>query len=130
MIEYSRGCAGSTGALGIRTTTTPFLGNGQFTYGLQGARPNSSAALYWALAAGDVPIQGCNFAISQITVAQPAQTDGTGGVDLLLAIPNVPTTLGVSLFTQWLVVDPGAPGLFSIGGAAMSHGVELRLGAP
>ena len=128
---YGQGCPGVNGTVGITTNSTPFLGNPQFEYGVFNARANSSAALFWSLAPASIPIEGCTFLVdpTQIFRSDVLPTNANGVAEDQLSIPGqVP--LGLSLFTQWLVIDPGAPGLQLIGGAAMTFGVEVRLGLP
>lgn len=61
--------------------------------------------------------QVCNAALQ-------LRCSGVGG------IPNDGRLVGLSLFAQWLVVDPNAQGLLLIGGGALSKGAEIRIGNP
>ncbi len=125
---FGSGCAGTVGVPSI-TSNDPWLGenyelnlsglpNGQLAFFILGVS-NTVAAL------GPLPFplsgfgfSGCsllvdpNLAVSVMTAS--------GAASLSIPVPNLAALLGGSIYSQGMVVDPGA----NPGGAVVSNGVE------
>lgn len=103
------------------TNDTPNLaGGGWLTPGaptrisLRGAANSAPAILFAGLQAIDVPVLGGTF-VPAPAVVVPLSTHATGGFDLPFAWPNAP--VGISLYMQVWVADPGATGGWSASNA-------------
>jgi hypothetical protein len=103
------------------TNDTPNLaGGGWLTPGaptrlsLRGAANSAPAILFAGLQAIDVPVLGGTF-VPAPAVVVPLSTHATGGFDLPFAWPNAP--VGISLYLQVWVADPGATGGWSASNA-------------
>jgi hypothetical protein len=131
---FGSGCAGVAGVPAITANGRPVFGQ-TFTLQLANARPNSVAilavgnsdanwhgiALPWALAPLGAP--GCALlAAADVPLALPTTALGTATWSLTL--PVVPDLFGLTLFSQWAVVDPAANPL----GLALSGGGAWTLG--
>lgn len=132
VLPYGEGCRGSRGRIGTRTNSLPTLGNRSFRYGITNARPSSPAVLLYAAARASIPFDGCTVLVdpARLLAVADRRTNTAGATFVGLPIPADPRLAGQSLFTQWVVLDAGAPRLRSLGGAGTTTGVELRFGSP
>jgi hypothetical protein len=133
MVRYGAGCPGGGGPLATRWSSLPFLGNAAFGYGVTNARAGSPAAAFFATARGSLALDAqCTLLVdpARVAVVIGLATNATGTATLRIAVPNDAGLAGLQLPSQWLVLDPAAPGLRMLGGGALSEGVELRLGTP
>jgi cytochrome c peroxidase len=118
------GTAGSGGLPPRAVALAPaYLGNQHFTIGLADCAPGAFPFVVWDLAANATP--NMLFGHSVYLAQSGAMTVGTGGGltmgagpgggfgSFTFALPNAPAFAGVSLFGQWLVVDPLGPLGFS-----------------
>lgn len=127
----SPNCSGSLGTIMVRNNSMPWIGNPSFAQGITHAAPDSPAVLFWSRAPAAIPVDGCLLLVDPVQIwrAESLVTNMSGRVVLNLQIPNDNNLIGLSLFTQWLVLDPLASGLQNlIGGGTLSQGMELRLG--
>ena len=130
---FGGGCAGTAGVPTNTASPTPTLGATIVVKFGRLPTPNTVAMLIGASntvsSLGPLPIHllsvnapGCALRVS---LEVPVTLVGSGGsATLSLPIPNQPQLLGVPLYTQGLVLDPGRNGL----GAVMSDSAILRIG--
>jgi cytochrome c peroxidase len=129
--QYGLGSAGSGGAVPSNLAGVPAnIGNGDFKIGIGNALGGAPAILVASLAA---TAPGTQFAGINLNVALPellqlfmplegaAGLPGRGFGTLQLPLPFDTNLRGVTVFTQWFVVDANGPS-----GAASSRGAEIR----
>ncbi|MFQ5504443.1 MAG: hypothetical protein ACE5F1_06545 [Planctomycetota bacterium] len=130
VLPYGAGCPGSRGVLGVRSNGVPILGT-SFKLGIVNARPSSPAVLLLSAAKASLALDPrCTLLLdpTKSLMALVLATNNVGNAVVSLATPNEQQLVGLSVFTQFLVLDPAAPGLRLFGGAALSQGVELLIG--
>lgn len=120
---FGTACKGSNNLLPVHTASAPkgypFLGD-TTTYQLSSARANTGVALYFGasntvwgttplpLSLGSIGIPGCTLYVS--VDASISLTTNAGGVASLSAtVPNNPALVGGTFYTQFAIVDIGAP---------------------
>jgi hypothetical protein len=129
--QYGLGSAGSGGAIPSNLAGVPAnIGNGDFKIGIGNALGGAPAILVASLASTP---PGTQFAGINLNVALPellqlfmplegaAGLPGRGFGTLQLPLPFDTNLRGVTVFTQWFVVDANGPS-----GAASSRGAEIR----
>ena len=81
-----------------------------------------------SLAANSIPLpSGCRLLIDLPVVVQPPVfTDALGSASSPLSLPSSISLVGVSVYYQWAVLEPGV-GPF-LGDFALSHGLQVQLG--
>jgi cytochrome c peroxidase len=127
------GTAGSGGAVpDAIALEAPYVKNPSLTFAVGdalGGAPAFFGLAVHAIAAG-IPVMGFVLFLdpaSTVCVA-PVRLEGTPGAagagfgSLSLSLDLDPSFIGLDLYQQWFVLDPGAPG-----GIAASEGVLLRL---
>ena len=120
---FGTACKGSNNLLPVHSASAPkgypFLGD-TTTYQLSSARANTGVALYFGasntlwgttplpFALGPTGIPGCTLYVS--VDASISLTTNAGGVASMSAtVPNNPALIGGTLYTQFAIVDIGAP---------------------
>jgi len=118
---YSPGLAGVNGVPQLGTVGEPRLGNATFALTLTSAAPN--APLGWIIGAAvtNIPFLGGSIA-AQPDVLVSLGTNAAGAANLTLPVPNLPSLIGQSLYTQAVVLDAAA-----VQGAAMSPAARLQI---
>jgi len=108
----------------------PKLGNTNMTVAVEGGLGGAPALFAVDLVADE---QGTLFYGARLHLARTGALHlyragtldgvgpGNGYESVMLDVPNDPTLLGTSLFGQWVILDAGAPGRFS-----MSRGVRFN----
>jgi hypothetical protein len=119
------GCASGTPP--VLAATAPVIG-GSTTFSMAAARPNS--LVFFAINFGapvNVPLGGCivHVDLPNAYAYATSLTSGTGAWSHLLALPAIPSLVGVELTAQNLVIGAGGP-MFGIGD--LSTGLHLFLG--
>ena len=126
--RFGAGCPGQ----GNRTPSmvaggVPTLGNAFFSLQVFQARASSPAALLTGTARRDLSIGGgCVVHPSLPAIGAGTATDPSGFAFFRFAIPNDRALLGLTLTSQWTVVD--AAGAFGPGIASFSNGVGWTIG--
>jgi len=134
LLLYGTGCPGSGGAPPtIAGSGPPQIGTLGFSVNLSGTIGGTSAFLI--LGASDQTWLGFTLPLNLAIFGAPAcsllasadalfsTATGPGGTaSQTLPIPNLPGLVGVSAFTQWGVIDPGAPGALPL---SMSRGLKI-----
>lgn len=120
--SYGLGKPGTNGIPRIDANQPGYLGDTleiNLVNGLAGATP----ALLIGLGRANIPFDGGEILVAnpKLTVLPPL--DGNGRATLSGNIPDAPALCGVSLYFQYLFVDPGATGT-----TAQSHGFQRSLG--
>jgi hypothetical protein len=134
---FGSGCSGTAGTpeLRARDTSLPWLGK-TFDIEVAGLQPGALASLAaglsqttWgtvglplSLAAWGMP--GCSLSVSPDALQPLPSASGTGVTTASIAIPYAPGLLGVELYQQAAVLDPGA----NQAGVVVSNGAILRIG--
>lgn len=103
------GCAGVAGIPASQAgQATP--GNQNFEISTTGAAPNSIAVALMSL--GLAPLaSGCDILVDTNALIAPSggygfvQTDASGKASLPVPLPGGPALLGLTLYTQWAVID-------------------------
>jgi hypothetical protein len=127
---YGVGCAGSVGvpALANDDFRLPWLGD-TVVMRVSNLAPTALAAFFatssdsaspYPLASFGMP--GCNGLVAAPTAEFRPISAGTAVWQL--AVPNIPSLVGVQLFQQTLILEPGV----NAAGAIISNGVELVAG--
>jgi hypothetical protein len=112
---FGEGCAGASGAVpGLGLSGSPALG-GTTDVWVSNARPSSATQIL--LGVDNAPplpqdltafgMPGCRLYVAPLD-ALAGLTDAVGVLRLALTIPNRPDLVGAILYSQALVVDPGA----------------------
>jgi hypothetical protein len=125
------GCPGGPGTVTIRNLSMPFVGNLTFRHGVGNAALNAPASMLIATQRGAVVLDGwCTawLAPASLVATIGTTTTSAGAATLQFAVPNDQSLVGLVLPSQWLVLDPAAPGLRVISGASMSDAFSLRIG--
>jgi cytochrome c peroxidase len=127
---YGAGSPGTGGLLpGMLAGVPANLGNIDWKLGVSNARGGAPATLLVGIApfAGTIGGVNLNVLLNGNELLVPVVLQGASGVagagygSLQLALPNLPSLAGITLFTQWFVWDAGVPA-----GAATSRGGEMR----
>lgn len=107
-----------------------FAGNQNVSLAVTGVPTNTLTALVWdvALIPGGTNVLGPTLYVGATAphlvltgISQPTGT-GSGFASVKFAIPNLPRLVGSSAYTQWLALDPNAPG-----GIAASSAIRLDI---
>jgi hypothetical protein len=133
---YGQGCAGSGGFVPvIGSSNAPLVNSTNFTFELNDAFAPGVAFLLadfqnttWPGGTLPWPLGGgCDLltnAGSSVLVVMSTVGPGTGVAGVLFPIPNVPSLAGLTLYTQWGVLDPAAPNPY---GFAMTAGYRVTI---
>jgi hypothetical protein len=124
---YGSGCPGTPGVPKIGTDFgPPALGNLSFTVRVANALVGSTAICGISTAKLTLPLLGCTLKIDPTQpgfVIMPPQPVAPDGVAALPApIPHKLGLVGVTVYLQAVVFDPGAPEVF-----AFTRGLEVQL---
>ncbi|MFO1053427.1 MAG: M64 family metallopeptidase [Planctomycetota bacterium] len=112
---YGAGCNGTNGVPVNSSIGRPWLGNRDFAYALFDARPNTPTILLWGLNQANTSLAvigapSCFLLHDAVLGSIGATTDASGKAAALSAVPNTPSFAGITLRSQWLVVDPAGQG--------------------
>lgn len=120
---FGSGCAGSNGRVpAMGASGAPQIGT-NFALQLSSALPNTTAYAFLGMSNGlwagafnlpfDLGPYGAPTCMILVDLLAEAAmpTDGLGAASLQLGVPNLAAMAGVSLYAQWLVVDPTANAL-------------------
>ena len=123
---YGTACPGSAGLPRLVGYGRPQVTGGFFALELDTAASNAPAAFALALNQGSAPLPGgCILRLDPTTftlLATPTTT-ATGTARATLAVPRLPSVLGLQLHTQAAILDPIRPG-----GPTLSQGLTVRVG--
>jgi len=122
-VTFGVGTAGS-GGLAPRASSwpPPYLGNPQVSVGVDQAAPGAFAFIVWDLFANAQPtnVLGHNVYLAQTPAMTTGgigltQGSGSGGgyASFVFGLPTASSFVGVSLYGQWLIVDPLGPAGFA-----------------
>ncbi|MBK8975432.1 MAG: hypothetical protein IPM29_05865 [Planctomycetes bacterium] len=122
---YGAGCGGTTPVV-HGSTGLPWLGNAGFELAAFDARAQASAAVVLGIGRVATPLDplgygGCTLLTDAVLGTIAATTDASGTATAPAAIPGDPTLAGVTLTSQWLVLDPAG-----VRGLALSDGLEIE----
>jgi hypothetical protein len=119
-------CPGSRGAPKLLAFDPAALGRASFALDLVSARAAAACGLLLAGAPASVPVGGdCAILVDVAgAVVLPGLTSGAGAVSFRLPLPSTPSLLGMSAWSQAVVVDPAG----AWQGLALSAGVAITLG--
>ena len=125
--SYGRGCRGSGGAVPtIGAVGLPRIGNAAFAVDVTDAAPNALTVANVGFGPSNLNLFGCPLLIQAPLIGLGSATsDATGAATVAFPIPNDPGFVGVALFGQFVVLDPGAT---LLGVAALSDGLTMLLG--
>jgi hypothetical protein len=118
-------CTAKTTSLGgtpvISANGTPSIGGGNFSLGLTGAMPSSSAVPIWGFAPGSTPFGGGTLCIGGTVTRGPASiTDALGATSF--SVPMTGTMIGQTFYYQWWFRDTGFVAPNNMG---LSGGLEV-----
>jgi len=128
-ILYGAAAPGTGGIVPSMLAQVPAnLGNSDFKIGIGDARGGASAIWLLGLQSAAAPFSGVSILVDLGgAVVLPWPLNGTPGVagagygTLPFGVPDAPILQGLTMFSQWFVVDPGVPN-----GAAATRGAEVR----
>lgn len=125
--RFGRGCAGTGGLMpALALSGSSQLGQ-TFGHDLTQAAPLSVAALLVGFASIDQDLAGFGYPGCRLYVANLASliamTDGSGTASASTTVPNSNAFLGMKIYSQWGVLDAGAPN-----GLAVSNYARALLG--
>ena len=130
-IQYGIGSAGTGGRIPNHLAGVPAnIGNVDFKLGIGNARGGAAATLVVGLAPTASVLAGVNLNVAlngnellvPVLLGGAAGAAGAGYGTVRVALPNVPSLAGITLYTQWFVWDTGV-----VAGAATTRGAEVRL---
>ena len=124
-VPFGMGCDGVFGTPVLETTGgPPALGNVTFAMKITGGLPGSPAAVAVASNPGTFPIFGCTIELdpTALMFTLPTVTlDGAGVGTFPLPVVDDPNLLGVPVYFQGGVIDPGPPN----GPVAFTNGILI-----
>ncbi len=134
--NYGKGCNGSNKKEPlIKCLSLPLIGSTMFDIGLEDAVSNAPAVIligdsntnYSGLPLpfdlGFLGATGCKLYTS-ILMTEVLGTNRNGSAAMKAAVPNAGSLVGLNLFSQWVIVDPGA----NSAGFVTTGGLQLKLG--
>jgi hypothetical protein len=124
---YGAGCPGTAQLVpAIVAIGLPQLGNAGFALGVSNGPSSSAAVLAWSDHSANVPVSGCDVLLGGSFVTQPLiALDALGAGATPFALPNAPALDGLTIYFQYLVLDPNGPFL---GFSTLSNGLAAQLG--
>ena len=127
---YGSGCTGSLGMPVNSSIGLPWLGNSEFACAVFEAQPSTAAILLWGVAAANTPLVAlgaptCALLHDVALGSVSTITDASGTARYTAPIPDLALLAGVTLRSQWLVIDPGGHG--TPVAIAMSDGAAILL---
>ncbi len=130
VVAYGAGCMGTAGvpALSSDAAQLPWLGDTHANR-LLGVPPAGGVVVFVTGLVATAPIPLGSFGMPGCEqLVQPAAVEfaaaSGGAATWSLAIPGVPAFVGVQLFQQAVVLDPGA----NLGGMTTSNGLQMTIG--
>jgi hypothetical protein len=127
--SYGEGCPGTADRVPLHHGSGMAVLGRTFWLRLRNVIPDTAAAMVAGASATSldlaaVGMPGCTMLV-QPTVDVMARTSAQGLLTLPITLPNDPQLLGVQLFSQFAVVDPGASTPLPV---IVSNGIETRIG--
>jgi hypothetical protein len=121
---FGTACAGSAGVLRVLPSGRPALGS-RFQLEITGALPRGVATVGLSLTSIELPFGPCTLLTDPASslAVRALPTDVAGFAFWRLPVPVDARLLGISLFAQAAIADPGAPL-----GFVLSAGLRLDLG--
>ena len=120
-----RACPAGGNAPRILPLSFPAPGNSSFGFLMDGVPPSSTAAFVFASSAttpvslGGIGFPECDLNVdAKVTIRAPVGP--TGAASVALPVPNLPSLLGLRLFTQGIALAPVSPFLFMTRGMAVT----------
>ncbi len=121
---FGSGCGGAD-IPQATADSTPSLGNPAFGVRVQNGPVGAPGVLGVSPTLAPVSLGlGCTLYLGAPIVTLPTFTNAQGARTLAVPIPNDPALDCASIFWQWVIFDPSAPGSF-----AFSDAIRTRLGA-
>jgi ELWxxDGT repeat protein len=125
-VPIGSGCPGSGGVIPqLSVMSPPVTGNAAFGLQVTRAAPASIAYFLVGLASIEAPLGGgCSLYVTLPVLLLPVPTNGAGVASLPIGLPPDPGIIGVQVFVQSAVADPG--GAFA--GHAFTAGMKVVFG--
>lgn len=125
-ISYGTGCAGEGGFVPLASTEggLPVPGNGAWTQVLSRAPSQRQALFYMGFSStlwngqplpfdlGILGAAGCSVlaeVVAGVTLTTVGGGPGAGIARLPFPMPSTTSWVGIEVFSQWIVIDPGSP---------------------
>jgi len=126
--EYGPGLAGSGGFVPLLEGTGFATIGSTWTMSNSNGLGGASGALLVGVTESSTPVLGgiinlVPFSSFPWAVGGALGVPGAGAISIPLSLPNDETFVGLPIFWQTVLLDPGA-----VGGVSMSNGLELRMG--
>ncbi|HYC77215.1 MAG TPA: hypothetical protein VEI02_06255 [Planctomycetota bacterium] len=135
LYQYGEPAPGANGPLALVGTGGPELGTQFNGLGVANAPPNALAVVFLATGYDDLALSGAHVYVDLNTIFLPAPglfsgfTTNANGFGLFsLGVPNIPALMGLNVYAQIAVADPGAAAFPELGGLALTRGIRLVLG--
>ena len=127
LATYGTGLAGTNGIpqAVVPGNVEPLIGTTGYELRVTNALANTGAFLVFGFGADSIPYKGGELLVDLTLpwVLIPATTNGIGAANFIFDIPDDEALLGIGIYSQWVISDPGA-----IFGTALSNGVEAIMG--
>jgi hypothetical protein len=128
------GCGGGVPRLNL-LRGTPSINNPGYSIGLSGAQPMASALLLASLGEDSITSNGCTVGIDlnpgMRLLPSPSfgfvTADSTGFAFVPVPIPPDPSLWGLTLFAQWMAVDPAGGFLLGNSSYALSDVAQITI---
>lgn len=125
---YGAACRGSASRLAdVGWQGRPVPGNDTFAFTVGNARASTPAAMMVGAVATNIPLDVFGMPtcvlLTQPLVSIPASTTATGFAQVPFAIPPDPLLAGVTLYVQWLILDPGT----NVASLVVSNGARVEI---
>ncbi|MGC6488462.1 MAG: beta-propeller fold lactonase family protein [Planctomycetota bacterium] len=113
-VRYGNPTAGCSAEPSLAANSEPFVGNAQFGFTMQEARPNTLGVFALSLGQAQLTALGVEVLVAPLTASTLTVTsDGFGEHAQPLPLPNDPTLSGLQLFAQAIWFDPCGARRFS-----------------
>jgi hypothetical protein len=128
VFQYGTGCPGTGGPPNFLAARAPVIGDPNFRVAVANALPGATGAFVLGLGWADVTVPDrCHLYVdpARIALVLGFAIGPTGQASIALPLPDEPALMGVSVYVQALVLDPGGQGA---GGFSLTAGLRLIFG--
>ncbi|MBL8901392.1 MAG: trypsin-like peptidase domain-containing protein [Planctomycetes bacterium] len=128
-VSYGTGCAGTNGTPINTTRGLPTIPNPNFGYRMVSGPASQTAALWMGISSLNLDLSGAGatgcFLLNTLDIASFSSATNASGEALIASpVPSDPLLDGLTVFVQWVAIDPGAPRSLPV---VLSNGLRITL---